>query len=596
MTTDTVTGGQVPRSRSRPVPGRIARLLSREGTLVVIAGLAISAIFNWPVVLHPKSTIIGGIGDPLLQAWQMAWQHHFIVAGGDFWTANMFYPATDNFAFSDSLLGYLPLSLFGNGQYAAVLRYDIAFVLTFALAFIGCYLLVRQLGGNWQAAALAGVVFAWTPWRFSHSSHLNVLSTGGIALAFFALARGHGYSFRCGLRPELARPWWAFAGWLIAAWQVTIGFAIGIPFIYVMAPVGLVIVVVNVVKRRQLGAQLTLANGVGLVVFLGATFLMAIPYLRVVARYKFTRTWHEVQVFSPPPPSLLTAPDETWLWSGSFFNLWNSALFDKAWASETGAGEKLLFPGLVVILFALVGLVVSAWPLRIRIGLAVATVIVTIFALGSSFFGGDFTYYLVWKYLPGWNALRTPGRLILWAILLLALLAAGAVTKLAAVLAERDRTPASPGRNRKRLVAFVLVLPALGALLEGVPTQPHVTIPGMPPDLRQVFAQTREPMLILPIDTFSEYTYLLWSTEGFPQIANGFNGNFPPQYLELVDTSKSFPDAHSVAVLDKYDIHKVVVLKVAAASGPYKEALRRPLDGLPVIKTESSDLVVFTVR
>jgi hypothetical protein len=347
-----------------------------------------------------------------------------------------------------------------------------------------------------------------------------------------------------------------------------------------MALVGLAIVVVNVVRRRELGARSTVANCVGLVIFLGVTYLMVAPYLRVVDLYHFTRTLNVVQAFSPPPAGLLTASSQTWLWRGTFFD-------DLANVPALGAGEKLLFPGLVLIVFALVGLVVSAWSVRIRVGLGVAVVVVTVLALGTTFYGGTFTYLPLWRYLPGWHDLRTPGRLILWTILLLILLAAGAVTRLGQLLAER---------GRQRLAAFALLLPALGALLEGVPAQTYAVTPGIPPDVQQVFAQAHDPMLILPIDQLSEFDYLLWSTDGFPLIANGSSGNFPPQYQEILAASQSFPDSHSIAVLDKYGIHKVILLKVAAAATPYAAALNRPLDGLPVTKTESSDVVVFTLR
>jgi hypothetical protein len=587
LITDTVLPEHVTPVRSRRHGGAVGRWFAKEGTLVVFVGLAISAIFNWRIVLHPKGVVMGDIGDPLLQAWELAWNQH-LFSSGDFWTANMFYPAKDNFAFTDSLLGYLPLSMFGDGTYAAIVRYNMAYVLAFAIAFIGCYLLARQLGGTWQAAALAGVVFAWAPWRLSHTSHMNILSTGGIALALFALARGHGYSFRFGLRPGSAKPWWAFAGWLIAAWQVTIGFATGLPFIYLMAGVGLVIAVVNVVKRRQLGARLLVANGVGVVVFLGITYLITVPYLRVIDEYHFTRSLAELQIFSPPPLGLVTAPDFSWLWRGTFLNSTTKLV-------GPGVGEQLLFPGLIVLLLALVGLVVSVWPVRVRVGLAIGSVAVMILALGTTFFGGEYTYLLVSENLPGWNALRTPGRLILWAILLLALLAAGAVSRIAQILAKRARSRPSP--QRRRILALLLLLPAVGALAEGIPDRTYAAVPGIPSDLSQLFTQTRDPLLILPAGAvMDELKYLWWSTEGFPLMANGNSGNFPPHYQKIVDASVDFPSNYSIAVLAKYGIQKVVVLKSAAASTPFAAALTRPTAQLPVTRTETGDLVVFTLR
>jgi hypothetical protein len=589
LATETITRSQVVvPSAPRGFTGTVRRLATRESTLVVLAGLAFSVLFHWPIVRHPKSQIVSDLGDPLLQTWELAWHRHFLTAGGDFWTANIFHPSADNFAFTDSLLGYLPLSLFGDGQYAAVMRYNIAYVIAFALAFIGAFALTRQLGSNWQGAALAGIVCAWTPWRMTQISHLNILSAGGIALALFALARGHGYSFRFGLRPELARPWWALLGWLIAAWQVSIGFAVGLPFVYLMALLGLAIIVANVLRRRVLGTRFLVMNGVGMLVFAGVTYLMTIPYRRVIERYHAIRTWDEVVRNSPPPQGLITASDQTWLWQGTLLNRTENLPGLVPW-------EKMLMPGFVVVLFAVAGLLVSAWPLRVRIGLLVATVVATVLSLGASVHGGTFTYRLLWEYLPGWDALRTPGRLIMWAVLLLALLAAGAVTGLERAWVERRTT--KPGRQRmQRLVALALLVPALGALLEGIPDRNYVTPAGIPPGVRQVFEQGPDPILVLPVTEFSDFTYMLWSTETFPTLANGNTGYFPPEYWVILDAAKHFPDGASIEKFRKFGIRSVVVLKASVKGTPYSGVLYRPPGALPVTKTENADVVVFTIN
>src|SRR5262245_33492836 len=86
-------------------------------------------------------------------------------------------------------------------------------------------------------------------------------------------------------------------------------------------------------------------------------------------------------------------------------------------------------PGLVVVLLALVGLVFSAWRLRWRIALAAGAVVAAGLALGPNLVGGGNPGYVTLFYgLPGWNAMRTPGRLVLWVTMALGLLAAGAVT------------------------------------------------------------------------------------------------------------------------------------------------------------------------
>ncbi|WP_147454975.1 hypothetical protein [Saccharothrix australiensis] len=618
MITETAAAGAV--APPRRGPGALARWLprrfSREAILVVLSGFVLSALFNWPVVRNPKSVVVGDLGDPLLQTWELAWHRRFLTHGGDLWTTNMFFPSEDNFAFSDSLLGYFPLALFGDGQYAAVLRYNVAFVTACALAFIGAYFLVRQLGGNWQAAALAGAVFAWAPWRLTHGSHLNILSTGGIALALFALARGHAYTLRSGARPAAARPGWIVVGWLVAAWQITIGFATGIPFFYLMAGIGVVALVVVLRRRAEFGNRVLVANVVGGAVFLVVTLLMAIPYLQVVERYGFTRAWKEIVELSPPPAGLVTVSDMSWLWRGSVFDHDANVPMPAPW-------EKMLFPGLPVLVLAVVGLFVSAWSKRVRVWLAATAVVVAVFALGAGFFEGAFTYRLLWEFLPGWNSMRTPGRLIMWTVLLLALLAAGALTRLGQLLADRlergepkrgepergepenseperrgsdHRRPERRRLKRRRLVSLLLVVPAVVALLEGLPVRPHPQVPGIPPGLRTVFEQTREPMVIVPMGEGNEFHYLLWSTEGWPTMVNGNSGNFPVPYVELFEVTREFPDSHSIDVLDKHGVRAVAVMKATVPGTPWADILTRPTAGYPVTRTETADVVLFTIK
>ena len=66
--------------------------------------------------------------------------------------------------------------------------------------------------------------------------------------------------------------------------------------------------------------------------------------------------------------------------------------------------------------------------------------------------------------------------------------------------------------------------------------------------------------------------------------------------IDAADADCALLDAHSVDVLRKYGIQRVLVLKVGATGTPYEQALTRPLDGLPLTRTESADLVTFTVR
>src|SRR3989442_815734 len=81
-----------------------------------------------------------------------------------------------------------------------------------ALCFCGAWLLARELGAGRAGAAVAGAAFAYAPWRLEQDGHLHVISSGGIPLALFLFIRGYRRD-RAGL---------VLAGWLVAAWQLSL--------------------------------------------------------------------------------------------------------------------------------------------------------------------------------------------------------------------------------------------------------------------------------------------------------------------------------------------------------------------------------------
>ena len=148
-------------------------------------------------------TVPQDVWDPARQAWQIAWSGHILLTDpAQLWQSNAFFPERYSFAFGDSLLGYAPAGMLGSGPGAAILRYNILFVLAHALLAIGSYALVRQLGAKRTGAAVAAVAFAYAPWRLAQEGHLDIVSAGAIPLALAMLARGHGYSLRYGCDPR----------------------------------------------------------------------------------------------------------------------------------------------------------------------------------------------------------------------------------------------------------------------------------------------------------------------------------------------------------------------------------------------------------
>ncbi|MGV9978393.1 hypothetical protein ACWDUH_12000 [Micromonospora wenchangensis] len=412
----------------RRLAGVSWRVARHEWTLAALGALLLAVVLTWPTLRDPASTIPQDTGDPTLQAWQVAWGGHALLTNPfQVWHSNTFYPEPYTYAYSDTLLGYAPFGMIGDGPVAAVIRYNLLYMLTHALALFGAYVLARQVGAGRAGSAVAGVAFAYAPWKLAQAGHLHVLSIGGIALALAMLARGHGWSLRHGHRPDRVRPGWVVAGWAVAAWQVTLGFGIGLPFAYVLGLLCLGAVVTYgvvwlrrrtrpVVPRRLLLADL--AGGIG---FAGVTLAMAAPYFEVVARNPSgRRTVAQIEMFSPPWRGFVTAPPESWLWGERH---------EAARATLGFPGEMTLLPGVVLLSLAVAGLFFSAWRLRHRLMLAGAALVSVALAAGTTFGGdGDPGYVTLVEHAPGWDGVRTPGRLVLWTTLLLGLLAAGALT------------------------------------------------------------------------------------------------------------------------------------------------------------------------
>lgn len=561
----------------------------REPVLVVLAGLTLAIVLHWDVVTHLNSHVAVELGDPLLQTWTLAWLGYGITQGR-IWDANIFYPAQDSLAFTDTLLGYLPFSFVGSGPEAALARYNLVYLFAFALAFIGCYALARQLGAAWPGAALAGVAFAIAPWRLAHLNHVNILSTGGIALALFALARGYGFSFTDGYRSDRRRTGWIIAGWALAAWQVTLGFALGIAFVYALGAITLIAVVGWwLAGRPPLGRSTLLATVGGMAGFLLVTYLMAQPFLRIMERYDTKRTLAEVQLFSPKPISLITAPEQSAIWG----DVHASTRADMFWPSET-----TLLPGFIVLVFAIIGLFVSSWRRWIRIALGLGAAVSAILALGTGFFGGHVTYLVLWEHAPGFNAIRTPGRLILWTTLCVALLAAGAVTRIGTLLraAPGRASAVGDGRRVRGSIAFVCLLPALLAVGEGVPRFEVYAPPQPTATVRKVMAEDDGPVLFIPVQFADELRYMLWSTGGFPRIANGTASFDPPTHAEMEALAAEFPSSESIRRLRAYGIRTVVVLRADIVGTPFATVLDAPPRTPGVSWTSHDDAVVFTLE
>jgi hypothetical protein len=507
----------------------------------LLAAVASALLMHWPLPLVLGRDVPRDLGDPLPQSWQIAWNGHALLHQPlDWFGANIFWPLDNSLAFSDALVGYAPFGLIGSGPEAAVFRYGVLFLLAYALAFFGAWLLARELGAGRIGALVAGAAFAYAPWRLEQDGHLHVLSSGGIPLALALLVRGY--------RRGSART--VLAGWLVAAWQLSLGFSLGIQFGYLLLGVGLV----ALVRRRVLVA--TLAGGL---VVLATAVLLALPYLAVADDHPEAERTKETLVRASGPPAMyLSAPPENTLWGGA-----TSGMREKL----TSVPEQTLFPGVLAVLLAIACLVLRWYPRGLRIGLALGALLCAWLALGFHGDGWPWPYELLYDHAPGWDSSRTPGRVNTLTSLALALLAGGGAAALTA---------------RLRHAGLVGALLVAVVLLEGSGFgAPQPTVPEPP----IAFGSLAAPQLHLPMSVEGNRRYQLWSTDGFPAMVNGRASFIPTFTSELADEVEGFPDRPSVARVRELGVRTVVV----------HGAEPKPVEGLGLRRERRGAVVVYHV-
>jgi hypothetical protein len=565
------------------------QLSIREIIWVIVAGVALAVLTSWPLVLHMSTRIAPDLGDPVRTAWQVAYVGHAMLHDPlHLFDANVFYPHPLSLAFSDSLLGYGPAGFFGSGAVAALVRYNLLFLFAWSLCFVGGYLLARELGLRKLGAGAAAAAFAYAPYRVTEAGHLHVISSGGIALALFLLLRGYR---RGSLRLVIA-------GWLVSAWQISLGFTLGLQFSYLLAVLTVIAAVYWLrAGRPALARRLVVITLLGILVVGAVAIYEARPYLKISHDYPTAkRTIKEVKAYSAGPAAWLSASSENRVWGD---------LTAGARAHVHSKNEQVLFPGGFILLLALIGLAAPLYTRRLRIGLAVGVVVCAVFALGLGLTGYGYPYRLLFNYAPGWDGVRVPGRVFTLATLFLALLAGAGAQLLAGKLgafASRHTGRWGARRSLSALTAVVGVVIIIGVVGEGAGHMAHPVVP----QPKKAEIGLPGPLLDMPTDGPADRVWQYYSTNGFYKIPIG-NSTFDiPAVDDLRGGINRFPDKASVEKLRYYGIRTVVlhltmpklpgIVGYAHAEPPDSAAAAaKPVAGLGLTRRKVGSLVIYEI-
>jgi hypothetical protein len=294
----------------------------RQVAAAAAAYFIITLVWTWPLAVGLARDVPADFGDPLLNAWILAWDATHLGSG--WWNANIFFPHPLALAYSEHLLpqamSILPIYALTHNP---ILCYNLVFLATFVLSGLGMFLFARELTGRADAAFAAGLAFAFAPYRVASLPHVQVLSSAWMPFALYGFRR----YFVTGRTRPLAG---GAAAWLLQ--NLSCGY-----YLLFFSPIVVLYLVWELIARRA--APRTVAAVAAASVAVGvATLPFVLQYLELRSLGFEPRTLREVERFSADVYAYATADPHVHVWG------------DIAQAFPRAEGS--LFPGVTILVLA----------------------------------------------------------------------------------------------------------------------------------------------------------------------------------------------------------------------------------------------------
>jgi len=482
---------------------------------------ALTIVMTWPQAAR-LATSAQEHQDVYFNMWRFASVAHALSSSPSrLFDGNIFYPEPRTLTFSDAMpveaMMAAPLLW---AHVPPVLVHNLLLLAGIVFSGAGVFILATRSTGSAAAGVTAGIIFAFVPYRFEHYMHMELQWTVWVPWAFWALHR----TLETGRMRD-----GALVG-LFTALQFLSSIYYGI---FLATLLGLSAVLLLCAERgtalKQRVLALVLAGAVGAALITP----YVLPYAR--ARQQVgSRSAGQVLEFGARASSYLVATDTNLLYG--------------ARSAPRGRPERRLFPGLLAVLLALVGLLLR--PPR-NDAIVYLICLVTAFEMSLGLRGYSFAF--LYDHVPLFTALRSPSRFGIFVVFALAMLAAYGHAALEATLPKRL------ARVLSIAIAAVLLLEYWVAPLRLVPF-PN-TAPPLYAWLRQqprgVVAEFPMPLPDSLPGHEARYAYM--STFHWMPLLNGYSGYYPASYLAMIAALRHFPDERAMTILRDRGTRYVVV-------------------------------------
>jgi hypothetical protein len=523
-----------------------------------------SLLFTYPLVRTLDSAVTDPV-DPILNAWIVAWEHHILLTRPlEFLNANIFYPYGQTLLYSETLLlpslVLMPINLATGNP---ILTHNLLMLLGFASTGGSGYLLGRWLFRNHWAGVLLGTAFAFNSYTLSNIGQVQLLQLAPLPLALL-------YTGKVIQRPRL-RFALLLALFLTAQFYTVIYYGF-FAFLLVGLAGGMGWLLQPFPSPRMRLRALGLLLGGGVLALL-LSLPLGLPYYDLSQRYGYERTLADAWPFSTSLEMWMTPPAQNLLYG---------------WMA-VGDPPRLgfypvdsLFPGLLFIGLALCGLILWFWrasftgkryPLFLALGIGFFFLLSLGPYLQIRTLQPDFEqilpYAWVHRTVPGFEALRAPGRFSIIVFLGMAMAAASLLSRLhwrglqltlilllfaeAVVVPATDLYTPPIHADRRAFHAWLA-------------TQDQTVYLELPPS---------SPGLGSAAEHWLEDQWL--SLSHWQPTLTGYSGFWPPHHDDLLLFVSQFPDAEAVTFLQALGVDWILPLKdrlPAAQWQQIEEAIR----------------------
>jgi hypothetical protein len=482
----------------------------KELALVLLAGAALSVALTYPTAFELGRVGRVDKGDGQLSIWNVAWvARTLVVDPRHVFDANIFYPHRGTLAYSENNLGAgalaIPMYWATRNPYAA---HNFVMLLAFVLSAAGMYYLVRYLTGDRRAAAISAIGFAFCPFVFAHTAHIQLLMTAGLPFTMLAF-------HRMADRPDIQRG--VVLGLAMAAQAICCGYY----GVFVCLMVGFAILVLASIRKLWLVRPFWVAILTAALVAIVLVLPAFLPYVSV-QEVGFHRELKDAIQYSANWSDYLASSSYAHAWMLGYLPPWS----------------EVSFPGFVIAALGAAGAVIATRDRRIELLMLYGGL--TLLAFWASFGPKALLYSALYHAVPMFAWLRAPARFGLVVGFGLSVLAGVAASH----WLQRVRQPT--------VLAAALVLVSAGELF--VPLY-LPAVPPVEPVYRTLATLPRGPVIEMPffypqVGLFQHTKYMLASTAHWMPMVNGYSDYIPPDFYEHVMTLAPFPSRAAFKILE----------------------------------------------